>query len=305
MNKQNCTAEQIKFANSVNVCEYALSNGYNLIKKGNDYTMKEHTSMVFRSNGKWYWNSRGVKGNTINFLMEYERISFVEAVLNINNVKESEKNNFPTICREVKNIFKAPQKIQNTSKIYNYLCDERCIDKNVIDELIKLNKIYLAKNDNICFIGTDFQEKPVSAYLRGTIKDSNFKQCVAGSNKKDYPSFLYGNITSDTLVICEATIDLLSLTTITKNAKVLYIAIGGLHQNCIDETISFSKNIKKIVVAVDNDNAGDEFYNQIFIKYKTVGFNIKRLTPFNKDFNEDLKTMKDNENVSYKYELKD
>ena len=52
--------EKEKALQNTNALKYALSHGYQLMKSGNEYRLKEHDSMVFELNGKWHWNSRGL-----------------------------------------------------------------------------------------------------------------------------------------------------------------------------------------------------------------------------------------------------
>ena len=73
--KNYYTKEQYQYAKfQASALEYALSKGYQLIPKGQYYTMPEHDSMVFAPNGMWYWNSRGLKGKALDFMLHYEEI---------------------------------------------------------------------------------------------------------------------------------------------------------------------------------------------------------------------------------------
>ena len=78
------TKEQYEAARyNSNALEYARSQGYELVRQGAYYTMKEHDSMVFTPQGTWFWNSRGVHGTAQEFQMYYENKTLTEAVLTL------------------------------------------------------------------------------------------------------------------------------------------------------------------------------------------------------------------------------
>ncbi len=56
---------------------------YKLIRQGNRYVMEGHDSMVFTPDGRWFWNSKGVHGNALDFMQIFEGKSMVEAVLTL------------------------------------------------------------------------------------------------------------------------------------------------------------------------------------------------------------------------------
>ena len=63
-----------------NALEYAQKQGYPLIKAGGYYHLAEHDSMIFTPNGQWYWNSRGLQGGALDFMVAYEGKNFADAV---------------------------------------------------------------------------------------------------------------------------------------------------------------------------------------------------------------------------------
>ena len=91
---------------------------------------------------------------------------------------------------------------------------------------------------------------------------------------------------SDTIYICEAAIDAISLYVIRQKAvktheKAVYVSIGGAaNQKTIERLVRASKD-KEVVIAVDNDEAGQECRNR--------NPELKYILPKNKDWNDDLK----------------
>ena len=41
--------------------------------------MEGHDSMVFTLDGKWFWNSHGLRGNALDFMQKFEGKSMIEA----------------------------------------------------------------------------------------------------------------------------------------------------------------------------------------------------------------------------------
>ena len=73
------TEEELARANSVDLLAYVRSRGYAVKRMGRQHCLAEHDSLVIEGN-KWYWFSQRTGGKTIDFLVKYEKIPFVEAV---------------------------------------------------------------------------------------------------------------------------------------------------------------------------------------------------------------------------------
>ena len=69
------TKEQIAEADSMDLVSYLESRGYELMRQGNQYRLKEHDSLYVKGN-QWYWHSQHKGGKTLDFLMDYEGLSF-------------------------------------------------------------------------------------------------------------------------------------------------------------------------------------------------------------------------------------
>lgn len=88
---------------------------------------------------------------------------------------------------------------------------------------------------------------------------------------------------ADTVYICEAAIDAISLFTLhcmeKKADRCAYVSIGGC--NNYDTILRLMNEYKHPVLALDNDEAGDIASSHFFM--------LDRIIPKNKDWNEDLK----------------
>ena len=75
----NYTKEQIAQADNVDLVSYLESRGYALTRQGSQYRLKEHDSLYVKGN-QWYWHSQHKGGKTLDFLIDYEGMSFLDAM---------------------------------------------------------------------------------------------------------------------------------------------------------------------------------------------------------------------------------
>ena len=55
----------------MDLVSYLESRGYELMRQGNQYRLKEHDSLYVKGN-QWYWHSQHKGGKTLDFLIDYE-----------------------------------------------------------------------------------------------------------------------------------------------------------------------------------------------------------------------------------------
>ena len=55
-----------------NALLYAQRQGYDLVRTGRYFYLRQHDSLVFAPSGSWFWNSRGLSGRALEFIMLYE-----------------------------------------------------------------------------------------------------------------------------------------------------------------------------------------------------------------------------------------
>ena len=132
--------EQYQTARSVSALEYAKQQGYDLVRKGRRCIMREHDSMVFLDDGRWFWNSRGLSGGALEFIQHYEGRSLPEAVLILNDQEilhsvpaQQEKAAAP--------VFSLPPRELNTRSLVDYLTLVRHLDSEIVTELIAQKRI--------------------------------------------------------------------------------------------------------------------------------------------------------------------
>jgi hypothetical protein len=205
-----------------------------------------------------------------------------DKLLNYNKIKKclendglKEKENKNIDCKKI------PLENKNNIKyIKDYLVNERFISYNYVKYLINKEYISADNNKNCIF----YNEDKTYAFLRN-IK-SNFKQHAGESN-----FIVYKNDISP-LYLFESVIDMISYIDINKGLlKGIFACTGGnMMVNKIEKLIN--NDIKEIIYCFDNDLQGKNITETI--KDILKNYNIKHniIVSTKKDWNEDLKTMK-------------
>lgn len=78
-NINSFTPEQLETVRKTNLADYLKKRGEQLNRVGSEYTIPEHDSMRIREN-KFFWNSRNIGGNALDFCMTYYNMDFESAV---------------------------------------------------------------------------------------------------------------------------------------------------------------------------------------------------------------------------------
>lgn len=299
------TQEQFKYARyEANAIEYARKQGYDLIKRGRFYVMRDHDSMVFTEDGKWFWNSRGIRGRAIEFVINYEQRSFREAVLILSNGMSNQHCPQKAIClptTEEHTKFILPERADNYRKMFWYLCEKRKLDAQIVANLVKDKMLYQSKKGmNAVFVGYDKDGIARSAFQRGTWENNMspaFKRDVCGSDKS-FPFCVRGRTGANAVFVFEAAIDAISHASIYKlhgkdYEKSHRISLGGLDIKPLLRFLKEHSEIENIILALDNDLAGRKAVEDIAQKLnelygKNSGYHLYVVFPKNKDWNEDL-----------------
>ncbi|MTK12120.1 MAG: DUF3991 domain-containing protein, partial [Clostridiaceae bacterium] len=247
--------------------------GFTFVKESeNYYRCKEHSSLILKyKNGilTYCWTARLQKGDIIQYVKEnIVNNSFREAVeyliygANFKKIKtiEHEPN---IIKRELKGIDLSYA--NDMKRAYAYLCKTRGINSQVINELIGRKLINQDQRNNLVFKHLDDQGIIVGAELIGTNTFKRFKSVVKNSNENYGFSLSLGD-KIDTLIVFEATIDLLSYYQINygRIKDSLLLSLGGAEKiKKIDTYINQHKDINTIIICTDNDTTGNVAFDKI------------------------------------------
>lgn len=288
--------DEIQNANDTHIIDYIQSKGENLKKEGKYHRLAEHDSLIINNNGKWFWNSRNV-GNfgAISFAREFYGLSFQDAVRDINGQEITNEANYDNV--EDDRPFEYPHQYEKDTQdnAIRYLQKERGISEGTITTLIQSGIIAEDQKNNVVFKWKDRETGDITGAERlGTepMEDgSYFKQIVTNSKYDGGFEFQVGK--PNKIAFFESPIDALSYYEMYKPTNTRFKAMSGLKDRSLARGIKDlakelqqeNKEIEKVIIAVDNDEAGDNFAN----KWVNM-FNIsERHTPHENDWNDDLK----------------
>lgn len=285
---------------------YAQSQGYDLVRHGAYYTMREHDSMVFTPNGSWFWNSRGIHGGALEFQIYYEGKTVTEAVLTLAGEQEQINTQPRTrpqatpvpeenISRQIpeKQEFKAPAKAQNFKQLFYYLCSERGLEKSVVQEMIRQGRVYQSEAKlpgkrslyNATFVYKDLQGNPVGAYQRGMIDQEGqapYKRDAPGSDKQwgwilESPSYPAAEVR-----VFEAAIDAASDASLAamrqgndwRKESVDRLSLEGLNYTPLENYLRLHPDVRTIVLQLDGDEAGRRSAKEFADRLTAQGYKV-------------------------------
>lgn len=289
-------------ASKVDLVSFLQLRGEKLERVGKEYKLiytdstGKHDSITI-CNNRWYDHKNQVGGGPVKFLREHYGMSYQEAMLELLGGERSaaheiisarDKNNVPP-----KKDFKLPDANDDMRRVFAYLTKQRFIAHDVISFFAHQHKIYEDRDHhNVVFVGTDENGIPKQASLRSTISFGiAFKITVSGSDTK-YSFSHFGE--SGKLFVFEAPIDMLSFITLYQKdwKDHSYIAMNGVYESAVLEALKCHLNLNEIVLCTDNDVGGIDAAERLRDILHENGYSKTfRITPRNKDFNEDLKEL--------------
>lgn len=269
------TDAEYRIARGCSALEYARSAGYHLVKDDNAYRLREHDSMIFTQDGRWFWNSQNLSGGAIEFIMHYENRSLPEAVCLLTSGTMQYAPQTATETESMgKKPFELPEKAPTFKRLFAYLCNTRALDPEIIQELVRQQRLYegirqyrctktgeLRTAHNVVFVGFDEQGIPRSAFQRGTNAAASFKRDVAGSDKK-YAFCCPGRPDVTIVSVFEAAIDAISHATLAKGQSRDWqdrdrIALGGVSSLPLLYYLQEHPQIQTVEFCLDADSAGN------------------------------------------------
>lgn len=296
--KLRFTDGQISQADSINIISYAQSSGYPIKQvTPRSFKVEGYGGLYIHSDGhKWNWFSQNKGGGAIQFVMEMEGKTWVEAIKHLLGISPQAISYVPPIAEKEekeKGEFILPEKNTTFKHIFAYLINTRRIDKGIVYDFVKEHKIYENNQKSCVFVGYDKEGQVKYASIRSTNTTGNSFRCDVKNSDKAYPFCKEGS--NDTVCVFEAPIDLLSYLTLIKkhniqNFESHCISLGGVSDKALDYYLKENPNIKKIMLCLDNDEAGHFACQQIREKYRDR-YKIVRHVPEGKDFNEQLLNM--------------
>lgn len=280
--KKHIKEEDLKKVKELDLLTYLMNYEPDELVKisRNVYSTKTHGSLKI-SNGLWTWWAHSIGGKSaLDYLIKVNGYEFLEAATYLLNCIEKEKpviTNFTPINKRDEYTFKLPTPNDNNDKVIHYLCEERGIDRELVDYCIKHYDLYESRYDHsVIFVGYDQESKAKYASRRSTI--DNEKKDISGSNKR-FGFALAGQKNAHELHVFEGAIDLLSYITILKQQGIDwryddYLSLGNASllgksmekitiPVALEEYLSSHTDIKSLHLHLDNDQAGHDTTEKI------------------------------------------
>ena len=295
----NFSTNQKQQARTTDIADFLRKKGESIKREGQSYSWTSNGEKISIKGNLWYDQYTQEGGDAIDFARRFfDCKTYPDAVEmligeNISTIKpeqnETEKNGKP---------FSLPLAHLDMRRVFAYLMFQRGVDRDVIHAFAHKHLIYEeAYYHNCIFVGYDENGTPRHAHKRGTTSDSTFKCNQIGSDPKY--SF-HWNGTSDRLYIFEAPIDMLSYISMHKTGWQThhYVALCSVAPQAAMKMLKLNENIKKAILCLDNDAAGNAACERIcgLLKREHPNIKVYRQAPINKDFNEDLTSNQSDEN---------
>jgi len=285
------TQGQLYQAKHTDLAAFLETHGETLKRSGSELEWAGHHVTIRGHQFFDQYENRG--GTAIDFVRKYFDAGFPDAVQmllgqNIAAVPvEPRQRERPA--------FKLPEKNENMRRAYAYLLKQRCIDRKVLDHFAHQHLIYeSADYHNAVFVGVDEQGTPRHAHKRSTASQGSWRQNQAGSEA----AYAFHHIgTSGVIYAFEAPIDMLSFISLYQKdwQQHSYVALCGVSDEALMHQLSSHDNLRKVVLCLDNDDAGQQAAERISQALQDKGYGASVLMPAEKDWNEVLKNSMEQE----------
>jgi hypothetical protein len=290
------TKNDIENANMMDIASYLKTQGISIKRVGSAYEWESPTGKVSIKGNRWYSQYEMVGGYPINFVMKYFNLEFKDAVSSLLGNSYTLKLDTYEVEEKKTKKFVVPKKNDSMSRVFFYLRDVRCIDERIINVFAKAGLLFEdTEFHNAVFVGKDVDGHIKHIHKRSTIKDSVFKGNVEASDPEC--SFNWRG-KSNRLFVFEAPIDMLSYISMHKEGwrDHSYVALCSTAGIAAIKQLQDNSNIDKVYLCLDNDNAGTVGSERIAEQIHTLGdYEIWRLFPQNKDWNEDIQLKNKND----------
>ena len=281
------TESQISAANHADLAAFLMSRGEKLSHRGNQYLWEKN--QVWIHGHEWYSHYESKGGHAVSFVMRYFGLSFQNAVEEL--IGGSAAVSFQTIepnkIEESKSLILPPQS-ETTNCLLCYLTEKRFIAREVVEYFVNAKTLYEdVKYHNCVFVGFDENGVPRHCHIRST--SGNYKRTEAGS-QAGYSFHHDGE--SEWLFVFEAPIDMLAFMTLHRKDwdKHSYVALCSVSERALLHRLNVNPNLRKVVLCLDNDNAGISACERIkgILENKCYS-DVRILRSVNKDWDEDVK----------------
>ncbi len=292
------TKNELEIAKSVDLKAVASGMGYTVKRIGSLYTLKEMDSVRIYPDNHWYrWSGKSATGITggsqIDFMMEFGGMDIGEAVAYLLDFSGQGRDmavhtsaSYP--AEKEHKPFTLPSSSSNNLRIMRYLTEERGLSEETVRWFIDRKLLYESEPyHNAVFVGYDKEGIARFASMRGIYDHGGkaFKCDVAGNDKR-YAFHVEAD--SDTVLVFEAAIDLMSYFEMYHRPKAHMIALGMTADNPLRQYLTDHPEIRNIGFCLDNDEPGRNASYKLAGKYIRLGYRTDISFPpdGHKDYND-------------------
>ena len=199
--------------------------------------------------------------------------------------------------------FVLPPQSESMRRVYAYLLQKRCIDREILNSFVRKRLIYEScerskdgtkEYHNAVFVGFDEHGVPRHGHKRGLYTmGQSYRGNIEGSDPRHSFHYLGGD---DTLYVFEAPIDLLSYISLFPEGwqEHNYVACCGTSSIPVMEMLRQLPQLRQVYLCLDNDAAGHAASERMAALLEEHDLNAVRLVPQQKDWNDDLKAEQEN-----------
>ena len=292
------TTEQKERAASVDLEEFLRRRGEKLITSGRDKRLASDHSITIRG-CEWFDHATEQGGRAISFVKQFYGLSYPDAMSLL--LGDDLGGSYPAAREkepEPAKPFTLPAQSESMRRVYAYLLQKRCIDREILNAFVRKKLIYESceksrdgtkEYHNAVFVGTDEHGVARHAQKRSTnSQGKSFKLNVAGSDAR----YSFHHLGDDgDLYVFEAPIDLLSYIALHPEnwQQHSYVACCGTSYEPVRWILTRMEAPQMVSLCLDHDNAGDQGCERMAKQISSeFGFPTRRLVPEQKDWNEDL-----------------
>jgi hypothetical protein len=284
------TDAQKQAAKQTDLVSFLQSRGEKIKRSGSEYEWVGHHITIRGNQFYDHYEQRG--GTAVDFVQEQYGLSYPQAVqLLLGSGAVATPINHP-LSETHRKPFELPPPNKNMRRVYAYLIKQRCIDREIIYYFAHRGLLYEdAQYHNAVFVGIDQEGKPRHAHKKSTsLNDSSFRANQTGSEA----AFSFHHIgQNDTLYVFEAPIDMLSFLTLYPKGwqQNSYLSLCSISDHALFAQLKNHRHLQKIVLCLDNDQAGHQASERIISKLIDCGYvDVSVLSPEFKDWNDVLKS---------------
>lgn len=292
------TEEQKRRANSVDLPEFLRRRGEKLLPSGRDKRLASDHSVTVRGN-QWFDHATEQGGLAIDFVQKFYGLSFPDAVTALlggeSGIGYLAAREEPT---EQRKPFALPPAHTDMRRVYAYLLQIRCIDRDVLTEFARAGLIFESAEPsadktkiyhNAVFVGNDEHGVARHGHKRSIYTSGKSYRGNIESSDPRHSFHWVGK--SDQLYVFEAPIDLLSYISLHHEdwRKHSYVSLCGTSEHAMLWMLEQYTQLGEIVLCLDNDDAGVKASERLTGSLAEHGYeNIRVDCSEGKDWNDEL-----------------